>query len=144
MSRVSLVYPNARTTLRELTPVIRPYDRCHYHVPPGHTRVTAESGHTRGNVTPGIRLIGSKTVSLRPEIRVPVQSLPSPKLSTYCTCTYCTSRIIRTVSAVIPAHSCEFELNNSECDRVTIFTVVLANIARGYHGGSFFDKICYQ
>eukprot|EP01043_Picozoa_sp_COSAG02_P049999 COSAG02_NODE_5083_length_4652_cov_856.776411_2_plen_111_part_00 len=29
-----------------VTPVIRPYDRCHYHVPPGHTRVTVESGHT--------------------------------------------------------------------------------------------------
>ena len=30
----------------QLTPVIRPYDWCHYHVPPGHTRVTVESGHT--------------------------------------------------------------------------------------------------
>ena len=29
-----------------LTLVIKPYDRCHYHVPPGHTRVTVESGHT--------------------------------------------------------------------------------------------------
>ena len=33
------------------------------------------------------------------------------------------------VSAVIPAHSCEFELNNSECDSTAICTVVLANIA---------------
>ena len=29
---------------------------------------------------------------------------------------------------MIPAHSCEFELNNSECDRIAICTVVLANI----------------
>ena len=27
-----------------------PYDRCHYHVPPGHTRVTVESGHIRVKV----------------------------------------------------------------------------------------------
>ena len=32
-----------RKTLRQ---TYLPYDRCHYHVPPGHTRVTVESGHT--------------------------------------------------------------------------------------------------
>ena len=32
---------------------------------------------------------------------------------------------------MIPAHSCEFELNNSEYDEPVISTAVLADIARG-------------
>ena len=35
------------------------------------------------------------------------------------------------VSAVIPAHSCEFELNNSEYDSTVICAVCFANIAGG-------------
>ena len=32
---------------------------------------------------------------------------------------------------MIPAHSCEFELNNSKYDRLVFCTVVLADIAGG-------------
>ena len=60
----------------QLTPVIRPYDRCHYHVPPGHTRVTAESGHTRDNVTPGILPRYSRSKSGREDLSLYRTVLP--------------------------------------------------------------------
>ena len=49
----NLTSAKAMKVLRELeVPKLAtwPYDRCHYHVPPGHTGVTVESGHIRVKV----------------------------------------------------------------------------------------------
>ena len=53
----------------------------------------------------------------------------------------CTSKSSDNITIRISAHSCNCQLNNSECDRLPFCTVVLVNIARGYHGGSFFDMV---